>query len=91
MQRAPCTSLGLSSGLSKTPAPGTRTDRMKEQSADEQERDRLANAIEHLKRSNRELLTTLEEDGPEPIYTDAVTENVQVIARMEQVRSHTSR
>jgi len=45
--------------------------------ADEQEHRRLSNALEHLKRSNRELAEALE-DGPDPTYVEAIQENTEV-------------
>jgi hypothetical protein len=52
--------------------------------ADEQEHRRLSNALEHLKRSNRELAEALE-DGPDPIYEEAIQENTEV-SNIESVR-----
>jgi hypothetical protein len=64
-------------GANWGPPPGVDDYMSSAPTADEQEHKRLSNALEHLKRSNRELAEALE-DGPDPIYVEAIQENTEV-------------
>ncbi|KDD73006.1 hypothetical protein H632_c2636p0 [Helicosporidium sp. ATCC 50920] len=45
------------------------------------DRDRLENAMSHLRRSNQELKAAMEAEGPDPDMRTAISENIVIIAK----------